>query len=70
MTPSPAQDGPRDSASAARTPWWAWLLAGVLLLAGLGVLVWGRGGTAVLLGVALLFGAYAAVRLSVPDGEV
>jgi hypothetical protein len=50
-------------------PRWAWFLAASLLAAGLAVLAWGRGGTAVLAGVVLLFLAFAALRLSVPDRD-
>jgi uncharacterized membrane protein YhhN len=50
-------------------PRWAWAIAGTLLLAAVVVLVWGRGGTAVLVGVTLAFLALAAVLLSVPDGD-
>jgi uncharacterized membrane protein YhhN len=51
------------------TPRWAWALSALLLLLGLAVLIWGRGGTAVLLGVTLAFLAVAALLLSVPDGD-
>jgi hypothetical protein len=50
-------------------PRWARALAAVLLLAGIAVLVWGRGGAAVLIGVTLAFLALAALLLSVPDGN-
>jgi hypothetical protein len=50
-------------------PRWARFLAAAFLLAGLAVLVWGRGGAAVLLGVTLAFLAVATLLLSVPDGD-
>ncbi|MGH2354543.1 MAG: hypothetical protein ACRDJN_23290 [Chloroflexota bacterium] len=50
-------------------PRWAWGLAAALLAAAVGVLVWGRGGTAVVVGVGLAFLALAALLLSVPDGD-
>lgn len=50
-------------------PHWAWLVAAALLLSSLGVLIWGRGGTAVLIGAVLAFLALAVLLLSVPDGD-
>lgn len=52
-----------------RVPVWAWVAGGALLAAGLGVLVLGRGGTAVLVGIALTFAALATVLLSLPDRD-
>ena len=50
-------------------PRWARAVAGLMLVCGLAVLVWGRGGTAVLAGVVLAFLALATLLLSVPDGD-
>jgi hypothetical protein len=50
-------------------PVWAWVAGGALLAAGLGVLVVGRGGTAVLVGIALTFAAVATILLSLPDRD-
>ena len=50
-------------------PRWAQAVAGLLLVCGVAVLVWGRGGTAVLTGVVLAFLALATLLLSVPDGD-
>jgi len=50
-------------------PRWAWVAAAALLGAGAVCLILGRGGTAVLLGVVLAFGALAVLLLSVPDGD-
>jgi hypothetical protein len=52
-----------------RVPTWAWIAAALLAAAALAVFVAGRGGTAVLLGVALTFGAVATVVLSLPDRD-
>ena len=46
---------------------WGKAAAGVLVVAGLAVLVVGRGGTAVLAGVALAFGGLAVLLLVLPD---
>jgi hypothetical protein len=58
--------GARDEG---RVPAWAWIAAALLAAAALAVFVAGRGGTAVLLGVALTFGAVATVVLSLPDRD-
>lgn len=50
-------------------PRWAWIVAGLLVLASGAILVVGRGGNAVLAGVAAAFGALAVLLLSVPDGD-
>jgi hypothetical protein len=52
-----------------RIPRWAWLVAGCLVAAALAVFALGRGGTAVLLGAALAFGALACLLLSEPDRD-
>lgn len=46
---------------------WARIAAALLVAASLAVLVTGRGGTAVLTGVCLAFGALAVLLLSMPD---
>ncbi len=48
---------------------WARIVAGALLAGALAVLVWGRGGTVVLVGATLAFLALAVLLLSVPDGD-
>jgi hypothetical protein len=62
----PPAAAPADAAPPA-PPRWAKLVALGLIAAALGVLVVGRGGTAVLAGVCLAFGAVAALLLSMPD---
>jgi hypothetical protein len=52
-----------------RIPRWAWVVAGGLVAASLAVFAIGRGGTAVLLGTALAFGALACLLLSEPDRD-
>jgi hypothetical protein len=51
------------------TPRWATLVSVGLVLFAFAVFIWGRGGTAVLAGVALLFGALAVMLLCQPDGD-
>jgi hypothetical protein len=53
----------------AGVPRWAWLPAGCLVAASLVVFAVGRGGTAVLLGAALAFGALACLLLAEPDRD-
>jgi len=53
----------------ARIPMWALFAAGSLVAAALVVFAIGRGGTAVLLGTALGFGALACLLLAEPDGD-
>ena len=53
----------------ASIPVWAWIAAGCLVAAALVVFAIGRGGTAMLLGTALGFGALACLLLSEPDGD-
>lgn len=50
-------------------PRWAWVVASLLLAASLAVFAIGRGGTMVLLGTALAFGALACLMLSEPDRD-
>ncbi len=50
-------------------PRWAWIAAGLLVLASVAILVMGRGGNAVLAGAGAAFGAVAVLLLSVPDGD-
>jgi CBS-domain-containing membrane protein len=59
----------RPDAGHERIPPWAWIVAGLLVLASGAILVVGRGGNAVLAGVAAAFGALAVLLLSVPDGD-
>ena len=55
--------------SIADAPRWARAAAAALAAAAIGVLVWGRGGTAVLAGVVLAFLALAVLFLAAPDGD-
>jgi hypothetical protein len=68
-SPSPVGDEAGRSVSHPPVPRPARVLALVLLAAAVAVLVWGRGGTMVLLGVSLAFGALATLLLAVPDGD-
>lgn len=57
------------SSDSERVPRWALVVATALALAGLAAFIWGRGGTPVLVGVALLFAAVATLLVSLPDGD-
>jgi hypothetical protein len=50
-------------------PRWAWIAAGCLVAAALAVFAVGRGGTAMLLGTLLAFGALACLLLSERDRD-
>ena len=69
--PDAAGNAPRGDQPGDRPPpsppRWAKLAALGLAAAGLVVLLLGRGGTPVLAGVCLLFGAVAVLLLSMPD---
>ena len=52
-----------------RVPRWLWAASAALVVAGLAVLILGRGGTPVLIGTALLVLAIALPLLALPDRD-
>ncbi|CAA9214167.1 MAG: hypothetical protein AVDCRST_MAG77-101 [uncultured Chloroflexi bacterium] len=64
MTPTAPVESSHDPPA---PPRWARVAAALLVVTSLAVLVVGRGGTAVLAGVCLAFGALAVLLLSMPD---